>query len=396
MDKLVFDPMSAEFRRDAMHMYQRFLLEDPVHRADDGRWLICRHADVLEVLKDSSRFQRPYDWAKNRHPEGPLSNWSRQNMIILNPPDHTRFRKAVARAFSAKRVAGTEPTIKALAADLAERLSADEQFDFMAEFAYPLPITFICSMMGIPAEDHDLFKDSTAAIIAAIELSATPDDKERAAHGVTTLYCYLEDVAKRRENDLGEDLISLLIKHEKQDNLSRREVIHAAISLLIAGHETTTHLIGNGMIALTQHPEQIAVLNQDRSLIPNAVEEMLRYDPSLYVAFRSNREDWRLDGKDIPANSFLVLALAAANRDPSIFENPNEFDVSRANASDHLSFAAGIHMCLGHAVARMEATIAFQALFDRFDCFELTAQPTPRNGLMFKGYHEIPITMRAA
>lgn len=396
MDELVFDPMSADFRRDAMRMYGRFLQEDPVHRAEDGRWLICRHADVSKALSDSRGFRRPYEWATGRHPAGPLSDWSKNNMIAMNPPDHTRFRKGVARAFSPKRVAATESTIRTLSTELADGLPDGDAFDFMENFAYPLPITFICSMMGIPASDHELFKESTAAIIAAIEVMATPEDKVRAADGITTLYGYLADVAKYRENNLGEDMISLLIEHENDDNLTREEVIHAAITQLIAGHETTTHLIGNGLIALIKHPDQLQRLKEDRSLVANAVEEMLRYDPSLYVVFRSNREDWTLNDKTIPADSFLVLALAAANRDPQVFDNPDVFNVTRPNASKHLSFVAGIHLCLGHAVARLEAKIAFEALLDRFTDFELVSEPEPRNGLMFKGYHKIPAIMRAA
>ncbi|MCB1686601.1 MAG: cytochrome P450, partial [Pseudomonadales bacterium] len=190
---------------------------------------------------------------------------------------------------------------------------------------------------------------------------------------------------------LGDDLLSLLLRHQQEDHLSSDEVVWAAITLLLAGHETTTHLLGNGLLALMHAPGDFDRLFRQPQLIGNAVEEFLRFDPSLYVLFRQTTEPVELDGVAIPAGAILILSLAAANRDPRLFEEPDRLDVSRKNADQHLTFAAGRHLCAGQAVARLEGRIAFERLVRRLHDFELDGDPVPRNGLMFKGYHALPV-----
>ena len=253
---LELDPASKNFRDNARAIFSRLLREQPVAQLADGRFLVCTHADVGRALKDHAAFRRPTEWSNDRKPEGPFREFGRNNMIGMNPPDHTRFRKAIMRAFAPKRVEALtqliERTCDALIDDMAEKGSGD----FITDFALPLPITVICVMLDISVADQHLFAKGTAAMLAGLEISASAEEFAAAAQSAQELFDYLHAIAAERENQLGDDLISLLIRHEQEDKLSRTEVVWAAISLLIAGHETTTHLIGNGLLALMHNPAQ--------------------------------------------------------------------------------------------------------------------------------------------
>jgi cytochrome P450 len=387
-----FDPMSAEFRNNMIAEYEKLQKFDPVHRMPDGRWVLTRHADVTLALTDNKRFRRPVEWYTSKYDNKPaLTAWAKENLIAINPPDHTRFRKALTRAFSPKEVVRMQAIVEQTVEDLIEHLPTDEDFDFIERFAYPLPVAIICNMMGIPKEDHHLFVHATGAIIASVELFATEATRAHGEESTIMLRDYLGRQAKMREDNPGDDLISLLVKHEKEDQLTRTEVIHAAISLLMAGHETTTHLLGNGLIALIRNPDQLARLRAHPDLMGTAVDEFLRYDPSIYTTFRATNEEVQIGDKTLPANSFCFVALAAANRDPAVFENPNTLDIGRSNAARHVTFAGGIHLCLGFMLARMEGRVAFSRILQKFGTLELTGTPVPRDGVTFKGCLSIPV-----
>ncbi len=389
--KLDLDPASAAFRDNALDIFRRLLREQPVAELADGRFLICSHAEVGRALKDHDAFRRPTEWSNDRKPEGPFRDFGRNNMIGMNPPDHTRFRKAIMRAFAPKRVEALNALIEQTCDDLIDGMQARGGGDFIEDFALPLPITVICAILDIPVADQHLFSRGTAAMLAGLEISATPEELAAAADSAEQLFDYLQHVAAQRESQLGDDLISLLIRHEQEDQLTRTEVVWAAITLLIAGHETTTHLIGNGLLALMANPEQMQRLQADPELATGAVEEFLRFDPTLYVLFRQTAQSVQLGDTDIPPDRLLILSVAAANRDPRVFDAPDELDIRRPNASEHFAFAAGRHLCAGHAVARLEGRIAFQKLLGRLQDFQSTSHPIARRGLMFKGYHSIPI-----
>ena len=386
-----FDPSSREFRNNMIAEYEKLRIHDPVHQMPDGRWVLTRHADVTLALTDHKRFRRPHEWTSTKYGDTALGAWGKENLIAINPPDHTRFRKSVMRAFSPKEVARMQAIVEETTDKLIADLPFDREFDFIEKFAYPLPVAIICNMMGIPMDDHHMFIHATGAIVAAIEVFATPETRAHGEESIIMLRDYLAQHAKLRETNPGDDLISLLVKHEKEDQLTRSEVIHAAISLLMAGHETTTHLLGNGLIALIRNPDQLQRLRDNPDLIPTAIDEFLRYDPSIYTAYRATNEDVEIGGKTLPKNAFIFLGLAAANRDPAVFENPNQLDVGRANAHRHLAFVAGIHLCLGFMLARMEGKIAFGRILSKFGKLELTGQPVPRDGILFKGNISIPV-----
>lgn len=387
-----FDPFSAEFRTNAIAMFRLLQEQDPVHQNADGTWLWCRYKDVHWALTDHDRFERPTDWSRDRKPEGPFRDFGRSNMVAMNPPEHTRFRKSVSRAFSARQIKSMEGKIGLLVDGLLDDLRDRSQMDVITDFAFHLPVIVICEMLGIPPEDRTFFKKNTTAMLQGLEVMADDETMARAAQASADLHDYLSAVAREREREPQNDLISLLIQYEQEDNMTRDEVLYSAITLLIAGHETTTHLLGNGMLALIRNPDQLQLLTQDLTLVRNAVEEFLRYDPSLYYLWRRAKEDLTLDGKTIQAGVRVAISLVAANRDPAVFENPDRLDIQRPNASKNLTFGGGIHLCLGHALARLEAKLAFEKLLTRFGAFELAGEPIPRDGMMFRGYDSIPVS----
>jgi len=389
------NPMTEDFRTNCASYYSRLVREQPVAKTELDQWLICKYDDVRLILTDHDRFQRPSDWSIDRKPEGPLREFGKNNMVGMNPPKHTRFRQSAARGFSAKVVRDMEPAIERLVDKLLDGMAQKEGGDFITEFAFPLPIYVICEMMGISHEDHDLFGQCTADMLASLEMAATPEVFERGTAAAKILFDYCKDVAARREKNLGDDLLSILIHKEKEDKMARDEVIWTAVTMLIAGHETTAHMLGNGLLALLRHPQQYRLLADHPELAADATEEILRYDPTLYALFRESRVDVELGGQDIPAGSFLITSLYAANHDPDVFEQPGVFDIQRQNARQHLTFAAGRNLCLGHNLARLEGKVTFSRLFGKVGNFQLAGEPEPRNGLMFKGYYSLPMSWQA-
>lgn len=386
------DPMSPEFRQNSVAIYQQLLRTQPVTALEDGRYLICGYHDVKRGLTDLAAFRRPVETSIARRKPGSMSEaFARNNMIGLNPPDNTRFRRAMARAFAPRRIEQLAPDIQKSCDMLIDGLIEKGECDFIRDFALPLPVAIICQMLGIPLEDQHLFTNWSAALLAGLELSADPADAARAETATANLYDYLTGIAEERRRNPGEDLISTLIEAADEEKIRAEEVIWGAITLLVAGHETTTHLLGNGMLALIRNPDQLRLLRERPELTVNAVEEFLRYDPSVYVLFREASCDVTFGATVIPKGAFLILSLAAANRDPSVFAEPDRLDITRENARQHLAFGAGFHLCLGQAVARLEGHIAFETLMRRTARVELIGEPTPRDGLMFKGYHEMPV-----
>jgi cytochrome P450 len=388
------NPMSEDFCANSAGYFSRLLNERPISRTELDQWLFCLHSDVHRILTDHENFQRPSDWSVDRKPEGPLREFGKNNMVGMNPPTHTRFRQSAARGMTRKVVQAMTPKIETLVDHLLERMAQKSGGDFITDFAFPLPVYVICEMLGISHDDHDLFGACTADMLASLEMAATPEVFDRGTRAARILFDYCKDVAAEREKQLGDDLLSMLIQKEHEDKMSREEVVWVAVTMLIAGHETTTHMLGNGMLALIRHPEQMALLAGNPELSGGATEEILRFDPTLYVLFRENIRDVDIGGYHIPAKSFLITSLFAANRDPAVFDDPENFDITRPNAAKHLTFGAGRHLCLGHFLARLEGKIAFAKIFEKLGDFALTADPVPRNGLMFKGNFSLPMSWR--
>ena len=359
---------------------------------DEGlkAWLLTRYADVHAAFRDQrlsadrittyyrdhlgdegrKRFQPTYDI---------LSRWA----VFNDPPVHTRLRRLVHKAFTPRVVADLEPRINAIVDDLLDDLSRKHHFDLIREFSYPLPAIVIAEMLGVPPEDRERFKawsdDLMILVFGALDI---PDRHDRGQAALQELTAYLADMAAQREDDPRDDLITRLVQVEEGgDTLSREETAAMCSMLLFAGHETTTNLMANGMLALLQHPAERDKLIADPTRIGAAVEEMLRYDGPVKSLIRSVAETHEHDGHAFTEGDRVFLMLSAANHDPRRFTDPERFDISRDDASGHLGFGFGIHFCLGAPLARIEATIGIRALVERFPDMrladgELTWHPT--------------------
>jgi cytochrome P450 len=360
------DWVDPGFLSDPYARYRELREEGPVHY-DEVRdvWLLVRHADVVEVLRDHERFsasERPY----SRGLPGS------QTMLTTDPPEHTRLRTLVNRAFTARSVERLEGRIQEIADDLLDRASERGEMDVIADLAYPLPITVIAEMLGVPTDDRDFFREASSKIAVALGPIEDPEVAGRAMEGAAQLVMYFNELISTRSEGpprrgaQGPDLIStLLAAEEAGDALSHGELVAMLLLLLVAGHETTVNLIGNGLLALLRHPDQLERLRVDEGIERSAVEELLRYDSPVQFTGRGVKVDVEIAGQPIPTGGAVSGILGAANRDPEVFADPDILDLSR-DPCPHVSFGAGIHFCLGAQLARLEGRIALTTLVRRF------------------------------
>ncbi len=333
-------------------------------------------------------------WLRERVEQNQRESGLGRNMLDSDPPDHTRLRQAVKRAFTPRRVESLRPRVGEITSGLLDRMAGQDELDLIDEFAFPLPVTVICDLLGLPYADQDQFRGWTA------ELLMESEDRTASRAAGHAIRGYLEDfVAGITVEDLPEDaqpdLTHALIRAGQLDH---DELVSMLMLLLIAGHETTVNLIGTGMVSLFTNPAQLKLLLADLSLVPQAVEEMLRFDgPIVSAPPRIAAQDITLGGTDIPAGSVVAIALPAANRDPARFDDPDFLDLTRTNNA-HLAFGHGTHFCLGAALARMEAEIAFTALLTRFPDIRLAVpwqDLTWRSG-MVRALNALPVRFDGA
>jgi hypothetical protein len=382
---LVFNPLSARTRRDPYRHYRVLRERDPVHRSRAIRgWVVFRHADCLEILRDTrfSADDRHYvGFAGERaaaiadglvdpsQPEEPV-------MLRRDPPDHTRLRGLVSRAFTPRAVEKLLPRVEAIADELFTQLARRREFDLIADFAVPLPVTIIAEMLGIPAADREIFKRWSDHLVGFLDPLASPGPAvlRRTAD---ELFAYVDRVAGERRRRPADDLLSALVLAEDAgDRLSTQELYGTVALLLAAGNETTTNLIGNGVLALLRHPSELERLREEPGLAADAVEELLRFDSPVQVTMRIPTEDVDLHGCRLAKGQAVVTVLGSANRDPEVFADPERLDLARRD-NRHLSFGHGIHFCLGAQLARLEGRVAIGELVRRFPDLRL-AGPEPR------------------
>ncbi len=343
-------------------------------------WLVSRYEDVTSVLGD-----RRFSSGPSRFVEltpslsamlGPFGR--APNMLMSDPPEHTRLRRLVSKAFTPKAIAGLRPRIEDLVHQILDSLAGSRgPVDIVRELAEPLPGTVIAEMIGVPASKRSLFKPLSSDIVAGfIRPSVTSAELlKQALAGISEIASLLRAEIQARREEPREDLITaLLAAEENGDALSEDEIVVSAMMLLVAGNETTTNAISNGLLALLQHPDQKQLLAGDRTLMPGAVEELLRFAGLSQSVRRVAIEDIDLRGQQVSAGQTVIALLAAANRDPNKFENPDTFDIRR-DARDHLAFGDGIHFCLGAPLARATTGITISALLDRFPDMQLAHDP---------------------
>lgn len=376
----VYDFWSKTVRANPQPLYDQIRQQDPVHRAilphsSNPVWILTRYDDCANFLKDP-RFGKEFHkrlpqeladrWWPAPAPDDPWAIINR-HLLEIDPPDHTRLRALVHKAFTPRMVENLRPRIHAIADSLLDAMGEQGETDLIGAYAFPLPITVIAEMLGIPPADREQFRRWTKILLFS------PDgDENRAA--LMEFGLYMNQMIDDRQARPQDDIISALVQAEHEgDKLDRLELLSMLFLLLVAGHETTVNLIGNGTLALLQHPDQLDKLRRNPDLIRSAVEEMLRFNGP--VDMTTNRwafEDVEIGGKVIPQGDLVWASLLAANRDPAQFDAPNQFDITR-EPNRHIAFGNGIHYCVGAPLARLEGAIAINALLRRLPRLELKA-----------------------
>lgn len=361
-------------------------------------WIMSRHEDISRVLKDQRFLTVPPGQQKDLlgakgFVGGQLEKVQSRWLLFIDPPDHTRLRGLVRKAFSPRRIEGLRKDVERQVDDLLDPLIDQGKMDVITDFAYPLPVNVICNLLGVPTEDSDLFHEWSISIANAIDPILSAEVVEEGNLAAQAFYEYFDDLVQLRRQDPKDDLISELVRVEAEgERLTVLEMISTAVLLLVAGHETTMNLIGNGLIALLENRDQMRALADDPSGIHTAVEEFLRFDPPVQMTARRPREDVTLDGVDIPEGAFMIMLLGSANRDESVFGDAGDLDVRRAE-NPHLAFSGGIHFCLGASLARLEAEVAFQRLL-QVPKIELNGEPERRRTLNVRGLSKFPVTLQ--
>ncbi len=395
----LFDPLSPDFIRNPYPAYERLRTTDPMHVTTYGAFVASRHAEVSQVLRDK-RFGKDFvDRSIRRY--GPdimnepifrsMSHW----MLQQDPPDHTRLRGLVVKAFTARRVEDMRPRIQEVVDQTIDAVIDRGHMDLIEDFAFRLPVTIICDMLGIPEDHREMFYKGSrdgGRILDPVPL--TPEEIAQANAGNAMAKMYFEQLFELRRRNPGSDLTTQLVQAEEGGNKLTNEELTANIILLFgAGHETTVNLIGNGVLALHRNPDQLALLKDNLSLMPNAIEEFLRYDSSVQLTGRAALQDIDdLGGKTIPKGESVLCLLGSANRDPAVYpDRPDRLDITRPNVRP-LSFGGGIHHCLGAQLARIEAEIAIATLLRRLPDLRLDDANNPewRPTFVLRGLKRLP------
>jgi cytochrome P450 len=394
IDRLLDELTRPEGREDPYGRYQVIRRKAPVARAPDGAVVLTRFADCHAVLHNPRCGHTDPDAVFTRIG---VSDWRDHpgirtlstSMLTLNAPEHTRLRRLVSSAFTARRVASLEPAVTTLVDELVDRVAGSH--DFVTDFAFPLPVSVIGELLGIPVADRAAFQPLVRDWTMLLDVF-TPEILQRADAAAEEIRDYLGALLEERRRRPGEDLLSGLVTVETAgDRLSLDEVVTMAALLFAAGFETTTHLLANSLVALLDNPDQLELLRASPELAGGAVEELLRYDSPVQITVREVFEDIRSADLDIPAGDRVVLYVGAANRDPARFSDPDRLDLTRKEGAP-LSFGGGIHFCLGAPLARLEGRVALPALLRRYDDLAVTGVPERRNSLTLRGFTKLPVT----
>jgi cytochrome P450 len=395
----LFNPLSPEFIRDPYPHYARLRSTDPMHLTSHGMYLASRHAEVSLALRDK-RFGKDFVERSTRRygpqiMEEPVFRSMSRWMLQQDPPDHARLRGLVVKAFTARRVEDMRPRIQQVVDQTLDRIVERGHMDLIEDFAFRLPVTIICDMLGIPEDHREAFYTGSrngGRLLDPVPLSPAEISEANAGHAMAQMY--FQQLFELRRKSPGDDLTTQLVQAEEDGSKLSNEELTANIILLFgAGHETTVNLIGNGLLALHRNPDQLALLKANPALITNAIEEFLRYDSSVQMSGRVALEDIDdLGGRRIPKGETLLCLLGSANRDPAVYpDRPDRLDITRPNVRP-LSFGGGIHFCLGAQLARIEAEVAIATLLRRLPDLQLDDAENPewRPTFVLRGLNRLP------
>ena len=378
----------------------RPIMEMPIpDYSGPGVWLLTRYREVELCLRDArlsvERMRAPLirDNLERMPSFIQQSAHNARSMLVMDPPDHTRVRKLVNQAFTPRRVAALKPRLERVLETLLVAVERDGGMDLIHDLAEPFPAIVIAELLGVPPEDHRMFRQWSSALVANIGArEQTGPASEAASDALRSLLAYLSDVIAARRKQPRDDLISAMVQAQEEDDaLDDNELLATSNLLLLAGHETTTNLIGNGVLALLREPEQWQRLQREPELLPRATNELLRFDGPVQTTVRVAREDLELDGQQIPQGALVLVSIGAANHDPDVFSEPDRLDLAR-DPNPHLAFGFGPHFCLGSRLALLEAELVFGALAARFPALRLVDDcPEYRENPILRGLRSLPL-----
>jgi len=398
----LWDPSDPAFRANPYPFYDRLRTEAPVYRAPGGPLVISRYDDIVRVLR-SNAFSRDVE-ANARFDESDVVERRRRErrggaktILNLDPPDHTRLRRLVSKAFTPSAVDRLRPRIVEMVDAVLDRAAERGEFELVDELAFPVPFQVISELLDMPTERADELRSWSQALTLGLEPGATMDDLDAAEAAIMQLIPYLVTIIEERRSSPGDDLLSGLLSVEDEgDTLSPAELIAFVVLLYVAGHETTVNLIGNGTVALLHYPDQLVRWRDDPTLDANAVDELLRFDGPVQHTVRVPMEPATFIGAQgeeivVEPGETVLTVLGAGNHDPVVFDDPHALRLDRHNAQRHLAFSTGIHYCLGASLAKLEANIAIGRLIRRFDTIELAGEPHWRDRLTIRGVDRLPL-----
>ncbi|MEU4084507.1 cytochrome P450 [Streptomyces aureus] len=389
-----FDPWDPGFLADPYPAYEELRARGRVHYYEPAnRWLVPHHADVSALLRDR-RLGRTYqhrftheDFGRTAPPQEhePFHVLNDHGMLDLEPPDHTRIRRLVSKAFTPRTVERLKPYVEGLAGELVDRLVEAGGGDLLTDVAEPLPVSVIAEMLGVPESERAPLRPWSADICGMYELNPSEDVAHKAVRASVEFTEYLRGLIEARRKEPGDDLISgLIAAHDEGDRLTEQEMISTCVLLLNAGHEATVNATVTGWWTLFRHPEQLARLRADHALIPTAVEELMRYDTPLQMFERWVLDEIEIDGTTVPRGAEIALLFGSANRDAEVFAAPDTLDLSRAE-NPHISFSAGIHYCIGAPLARIELAASMGALLTKAPGLRLAEEPVRKPNFVIRG-----------
>jgi cytochrome P450 len=398
--QLLFNPFLPEVHRDPYPHYRALREREPIHQPFPGAWLLSRHRDVVPLLRSphvsSDRRKSPtYELFLQSLPDPQRIRDIPPSMLFLDPPEHTRLRGLVNKAFTARVVQSMRPRIQEIVRGILDEVAERGSLDVVADLAYPIPVTVICDLFDLPQGDRAQVKAWSQDLIYTLDPLVAGDRLERAAEAGMAFREYLRGLIRHRRGRPGGDFISALIHAEEEgERLTDEEIVSMCVLLLIAGHETTSGLIGNGMLALGRHPGELRRLREgmkdDPQFIRTAVEELLRFDPPVQLTGRLVLEEIEVDGHPIEAGNDVIALIGAANRDPDVFPDPDRLDIGRRD-NRHVAFGGGIHFCLGAPLARLEGQVAIGVLVSRFPRLEIdTESAVLRDTVTLRGLTSLP------
>ena len=388
------ESLTPEFYADPYPTYRALRTHQPIKRMRSGSYFLTRYDDLVTAYKATRTFSsdKKKEFAP-KYGDSLLYEHHTTSLVFNDPPSHTRVRRLIMGALSPRAIAEMEPALIALIDGLLDRIAAKGEFELISDFASAIPVEVIGNLLGVPHEEREPLRDWSLAILGALEPVLSPEQLARGNQALRDFLVYLEGLVARRRAAPGNperDVLTRLILGEADgERLSEKELMHNCIFLLNAGHETTTNLIGNGLVLLCEHPSERRRLIEAPGLIRTAVEEMLRYESSNQLGNRMTTEPVELGGIRLEAGTSVTLCIGAAKRDPAQFDDPERFDIARTN-NRHLAFGTGAHQCAGMALARLEGAIAVSRFLARFPNYHINGKPVRGGRVRFRGYSRVP------